>query len=249
MKAIIIAAGMGTRLRPHTNHKPKCMVEIQGKPILHHQIDALKANGIDDIVVIGGYKRNRIQAPGIRMVPNAEYATNNILMSLFSAGPELVGDVVVSYGDIVYSASVVQALMNSFFQSALVVDFEWSTIYEGRTDHPIEQAELCEIRENGHIVRVGKHVGPENACGEFIGLSRLNGSMVARLWARYHDVLSRGDDRPYMNAPTFRKAYFTDIINDAIQDQEHFGVVPIEGGWREIDTVQDYDRVQNANGW
>ncbi|MBV70476.1 MAG: hypothetical protein CMH52_03920 [Myxococcales bacterium] len=249
MKAIIIAAGMGTRLRPHTADRPKCMVEVHGKPILHHQIDALRANGVDEIVVIGGYKRSCIQAPDIRIVANPEYQTNNILMSLFCAGPELVGDVVVSYGDIVYGPGVVQALMNSFFPNALVVDFGWEKIYEGRTDHPIEQAELCEIRENGHIVRVGKEVGGERACGEFIGLAKFDGAMIARLWARYRDVLARGDSKPYVNAPTLRKAYLTDLVNDAIANQEHFGVVPIDGDWREIDTVQDYDRVQASETW
>ena len=72
--------------------------------------------------------------------------------------------------------------------------------------------------------------------------------MVARLWARYHDVLSRGDDQIYECAH-FPESLFHGYHNDAIQNQEHFGVVPIEGGWREIDTVQDYDRVQSADGW
>ena len=83
MRAIIIAAGQGTRLRPYTADRPKCMVSVAGKPILHHQIDALRANGVDDIVVIGGYKQQGIVAPNIRTVSNREYQTNNILMSLY----------------------------------------------------------------------------------------------------------------------------------------------------------------------
>jgi hypothetical protein len=69
------------------------------------------------------------------------------------------------------------------------------------------------------------------------------------LWARYTDRLALGDDQPYMNAPTFRTAYMTDLINDAIQNYEHFGLAPIQGGWREIDTVQDLDRLRSASSW
>ena len=76
--------------------------KIGCKPMLHHQITAFEKNGINEVVVIRGYKRGTVMAPGVRYVDNVEYATNNILMSLFCAGPELVGDVVVSYGDIIY---------------------------------------------------------------------------------------------------------------------------------------------------
>ena len=73
--------------------------------------------------------------------------------------------------------------------------------------------------------------------------------MVARLWARYLSALSRGDKKPYGDAPTFRAAYLTDLINDAIGHGEHFGAVTIAGGWREIDTVQDLERAQASGLW
>ena len=60
MRAIIIAAGMGIRLNPLTNDKPKCMLEIKGKTILQHQLDVFHANGITDISVIKGYKKEVI---------------------------------------------------------------------------------------------------------------------------------------------------------------------------------------------
>ena len=249
MRAIIIAAGQGTRLRPHTADRPKCMVEVAGKPILHHQIHALQSNGIDDILVIGGYKRQGIAGPNIRVIPNKDYLTNNILQSLFSAGADLVGDVVVSYGDILYSAHVVESLLGTYFPSALVIDREWEKIYDGRTDHPIEQAELCEVAENGLVLRAGKKVGPDYACGEFIGLARFDSAMVARLWALYLDTMAQGEDQPFVDAPTLRKAYLTDLLNAAIRNGEQFGMVPIHGGWREIDTVQDLERVRATGEW
>lgn len=248
MKVIVIAAGMGTRLRPHTAQRPKCMVEVQGKPILHHQLDAFRAHGIDDIVIVRGYKGGGIVAPGARFVDNHDYRNNNILLSLFCAGTELTGDVIVTYGDIVYGADVVGALLEAPQPGALVVDADWASIYEGRTDHPIDQAELCRQNAFDLVTAVGKSIGPEGACGEFIGLARFDASMVARLWARYLQALAGGLDQPFQYAKTLRKAYLTDLINDAVQADIPFGVCAIHGGWREIDTVQDYERAQRE-GW
>jgi choline kinase len=225
------------------------MVEIGGKPILHHQLEAFAANGIDDVVVIGGYKRNGIVAPGATFISNTEFMTNNILMSLFCATDEFVGDVVVSYGDIVYSAAVVERLLASPNAASLVVDVDWAKTYEGRTDHPLDQAELAEATSGGVIKRVGKAVGAENALGEFIGLAQFKAPMVGLLWGLYLRALSRGDHLPYGDAPTFRKAYLTDLLNDAIGRGEHIGAVPIAGGWREIDTVQDLERAQESGLW
>lgn len=244
MRAIVIAAGQGTRLRPHTADRPKCMVEVAGKPMLHHQLDAFERAGIDDVVVIGGYKKRGIVAPGARVVANAEYATNNILMSLFCAGPHLVGDVIVSYGDIVYAPEIIEALTESHAPGTLVVDRAWRDIYEGRSDHPVEQAELCELASNGAVTRVGKKVGPEKAFGEFIGLCKLTAPLVSKLWALYLEALVGGDDKPYGDAPTLRKAYLTDILNHAAAQGELMGVLTIQGEWREIDTVQDLERAR-----
>lgn len=246
MRAIVIAAGQGTRLRPYTADRPKCMVEVAGKPMLHHQLDAFARAGIDDVVVVGGYKKRGIVAPGARVVANTEYATNNILMSLFCAGPHLVGDVIVSYGDIVYAPEIIDALVESHAPGTLVVDRTWRQTYEGRTDHPIEQAELCEISPHGAVTRVGKKVGPANAFGEFIGLCKLTAPLVAKLWALYIETRLAGDEAPYGDAPSLRQAYLTDILNHAAARGELMGVLAIQGEWREIDTVQDLERARTG---
>jgi choline kinase len=253
MKAIVIAAGQGSRLRPYTDDRPKCMVPVGGKPILHHQLEAFRAAGIRDIVVVRGYKGRRIRPPagmrGVRFVDNVDYPNNNILESLFCAGAELVGDCVVSYGDIVYHPAVVTGLVEAFTPATLIVDRAWQKTYAGRTDHPVEQAELCEISSYGLVSRVGKQVGPETAVGEFIGLARFDSAVVARLWARYLRARSRGPQTAFGNAPTLRKAYLTDLLNDAIDAGEPIAPLGIDGHWREIDTVQDLERAADAITW
>jgi choline kinase len=253
-RAIIIAAGQGTRLRPYTDDRPKCMVEIAGRPMLHHQMRALRAHGISEFVIIRGYLGDRIvpDAPeGVRFVDNTDFKNNNILMSLFTAGPNLVGDCVVGYADIVYHPDVVRAVLSSPAPGALIVDRQWQTAYEGRTDHPVTEAELCRLNRSlpGLVEEVGKQVGPGGAYGEFIGLARFRAPLVARLWAHYSAALYRGVDAPLGNAPSLRKAYLTDLVNEAIADGEYFAAVPIDGRWREIDTVQDLERARAIVNW
>ena len=250
MKAIIIAAGQGRRLRPHTNNLAKTMVKIGGRSLLHRQVHALRKAGVEDIVVIRGYKSRTVDAPGVRYVHNPQYANNNILESLFCAGDELVGDTIISYGDIIYRPEVAQALTRSYLPGTVVVDRQWADAYEGRTDHPVAQAELCEVSDYGLVTRVGKAVAPgPKVFGEFIGLCRFSAPMMARLYARYEVIRAKGLDTPYFDAPSLRMAYLTDLFNDAIDGGESIGVLATDGGWREIDTVQDYERAQETVDW
>ncbi len=257
VRAIIIAAGQGTRLRPFTDDRPKCMVEIAGVPMLHHQMRALRANGVEEFVIIRGYLGDRIRPDrpeGVSFVDNLHFAEHNILMSLFSAGPELVGDCIVAYADIVYHPDAVHALLHCEASGALIVDERWSAAYAGRTDHPISEAELCRVErshqgKHRYVQQVGKQVGPEGALGEFIGLCRLRGPLVARLWGEYLAAEARGRDVPLCAAKSLYNAYFTDLLNTAISHGESLAAVTIQGRWREIDTVQDLERAHAIVTW
>lgn len=254
VRAVIIAAGQGMRLRPFTDDRPKCMVEVGGRPMLHHQMRALRAYGITEFIIIRGYLGQRIvpdSPEGVRFVDNFDFLNNNILMSLFTAGPELVGDCVVSYADIVYHPDVVRAVLSSPAPGALIVDRKWQTAYDGRTDHPVSEAELCRLNRTlpGMVEEVGKQVGPAGAFGEFIGLARFRAPLVGRLWAHFSAALHRGVETPLGHAKTLRKAYLTDLLNEAIADGEYLAAVPIDGQWREIDTVQDLERARAIVNW
>ena len=87
MKAIILAAGQGTRLRPLTDDKPKCMVEFQGKPIIDHIIENFILCGIDDIVVVNGYKGNileqHLENQNIKFIQNEKYDSTNMVTRYF----------------------------------------------------------------------------------------------------------------------------------------------------------------------
>lgn len=111
MKAIIVAAGQASRLMPITNDKPKCLLEIGGKTIMERQLEVLRQCGIDDIVVVKGYKREMINYPGVRYYENTDYENNNILSSLFYAQSEMDDDFVFSYSDIIVEPSILEKLL------------------------------------------------------------------------------------------------------------------------------------------
>src|SRR5690606_4126746 len=116
-KAIVIAAGRGRRLMPYTDQMPKCLVPVDGRSILQIQLEALRAHGVEEVVIIRGYLGEVLEArcaelgDGVRFVDNREWEHNNVLESLFTAEHEIDGPVLLSYSDIIYTREVVGALV------------------------------------------------------------------------------------------------------------------------------------------
>lgn len=246
MNAIIIAAGRGSRLEHHTDDRPKCMVEVAGRSILDHQLAALEANGIDDIHVIRGYLADKLVVDGATYHSNENWENNNILHSLFCAESAMDGGFLSTYSDIVYTPEVVEAALEMPGDINLVVDRQWQRAYVDRSDHPVSQAELVEV-DDARITAVGKQVGPEQALGEFIGLATHTGRGAAQM-RRIFDELSEtydGDDL-FRHGRPFRKAYLADLYEVMIERGIPVHICPVDGGWREVDTVEDLHAVNKA---
>lgn len=251
MKAIIIAAGPAKRLRPLTDELPKCMLPINGKPIIQNTIDLFKANGITDISVIRGWKGEKINFPNITYFENDDFWNNNILHSLMYARAKLEEaikteeDVVVTYSDIWYNDSVVKALLKDKHDIASTVDTDWQAYYEGRTHHPISEAENVIMDDDKKILKIGKRIFtynvPKNKQGEFIGLWKFTPKGI-KTFLKYFDKLNvelKKTD-PFQNAKEWQKSYMTDIFQEMIDKGEKIYCVLIEKNWKEFDTVQDY---------
>lgn len=248
MKAIIVAAGPGSRLMPITNEKPKCLLDVGGKTILERALEALGENGVEDIVVVKGYKSHLINYPDVTYSHNPEFRKNNILRSLFYAEDEMNDDFIFSYSDIVYSREIVARLIGSEADVALIVDVNWIQTYEGRDQHPISEAELVKV-ENGKVVKIGKEVvKPEEAHGEFIGLAKFTKSGAETMKAAYRRVSEDHCASPFQNAASLDKAYMTDMLQELVDDGLLVQSVDIAGGWVEIDTPQDLERARGMFG-
>ena len=256
MKAVIIAAGPCTRLRPLTDDKPKCMLKINGKPIIQTMLELFGNNGINDISAIRGYKKEKMNIQNITYFENTNFLNNNILHSLMYARTKmeeairLGEDVIITYSDIWYSDSVVKKLLVSQDDLVAIVDIDWQDYYEGRTDHPIEEAENVIIDNNKRMLKIGKHIfthdTPKDKQGEFIGLWKFT-AKGTKLFLDYFDTinarLKKNDS--FQNAKEWQKAYITDIFQEMIDSGERIYCALIRKNWKEFDTVQDF---LNAGG-
>ena len=154
IKIFVLCAGEGKRLRPYTEHKPKCLVHYKGKPLLHYQLEAFKQFGINDITLIGGYKHEALpkQFP---IIFNEEYATTNMLYSLFCAKNIMIddnSDWIISYGDIIYHPSVFKALLEADKPCNIITDIDWHNYWENRMENPLNDAETFRWDVNSHRI-------------------------------------------------------------------------------------------------
>ncbi len=254
MKGVIIAAGPSKRLRPLTDDKPKCMLKIYGKPIIQNIIELFRKNGIKDISIISGYKKEKINFPNITYFENDDFLNNNILHSLICAKAKLEEaikskeDVVISYSDIWYNDSVVKKLLEDRHDIASIIDIDWQDYYVGRTEHPISEAENVIMNDKKRMLKIGKHIFtdkvPKNKQGEFIGLWKFT-PKGTKIFLNHFDRLNSTlkKEEPFQNTKQWHKSYITDIFQEMIDKGEDIYCVLIQKNWKEFDTVQDFLRV------
>ena len=243
IKALIIAAGLGSRLKKHTQYIPKCMLDFGGKTLLQRQLDSYKKCGIKDISLVKGYKKEKINYKGIKYYENTDYKNNNILNSIFYAEKAINGNIIISYSDILFDSSVVQRTLNSDHDISVTVDIDWRGYYVGRKDHPISEAENVIFNSNNEVQRIGKiNTGNKEVHGEFIGMIKLSNRGTEIFKEHFHRLKKIYWNKPFQRAKTFQKAYLTDFIQELVDIGIKVHCVIIESGWKEIDTVEDYKR-------
>ena len=242
-KALIIAAGLGSRLKKHTENRPKCMLDFGGKTLLQRQLDSYLKNKIKDISLVRGYKKEKINYKGIKYFENNDYENNNILNSIFYAEKIINGNIIISYSDILFDSSVVERTLNSDHDISVVVDIDWRGYYVGRKDHPISEAENVIFNSNNEVEKIGKiNTGNEEVHGEFIGMIKLSNRGTEIFKEHFQRLKKVYWNKPFQRAKTFQKAYLTDFIQELVDIGIKVHCVIIESGWKEIDTVEDYKK-------
>jgi|TARA_B110000977_G_scaffold59499_1_gene80788 choline kinase/DNA-binding XRE family transcriptional regulator len=242
-KALIVAAGLGSRLKNHTENNPKCMLDFGGKTLLQRQLLSYKKNKIEDISLIRGYKKNKINYKGINYFDNNDYKNNNILNSIFYGEDIINGNIIISYSDILFEPFIVKRAMESEHDISVVVDIDWKSYYVGRKDHPLTEAENVIFNSNNEVVKIGKIASnKEEVHGEFIGMIKLNHRGCEIFKQNFHRVKKLFWNKPFQRAKIFQKAYLTDMIQELVDVGIKVHCTIIERGWKEIDTVEDYKK-------
>ena len=242
-KTLIVAAGLGSRLKNLTENLPKCMLDFGGKTLLERQIKAYNDCGINNITVIRGYKKNKINYKNLNYIDNKDYENNNILNSIFYGEEVINGNVIIAYSDILFESSVVKRLLDSDHDISVVVDIDWQGYYVGRKDHPIEEAENVIFNSNNEVIKIGKiATDKQEVHGEFIGMMQLTHKGAEIFKQNFHRVKKLYWNKPFQRSKTFQNAYLTDIIQELVDIGIKVHCVIIERGWKEIDTVEDYQK-------
>ena len=249
MKAVIIGAGRGSRLRHLTNEIPKTLVPVLGRPMLDGILEALAHGGFarKDVVFICGYRADVIREryPDLTYVENRDWENNNILLSLLCAREHLGGGFVSTYADIVYRKEIVKDLVDSPHPIAIGCDTDWRRRYAGRSQHPETDAE--KLRAEGDLViEMSRRIAPESAQGEFIGVMKLTAAGAAEMLGAFDAVESEYRGRVFREGRTFEKAYLLDLLQHMIEKGSRIHRVDMHGGYMEIDTLED---ASLADGW
>ena len=129
MKAIIVAAGIGSRLGELTKKTTKSLVNVNDKTILEHQISIFKKLGINDITVIIGPYPEQYDFEDISFIHDKKFMEHDILSSFMLASPIIDDDVIVSYGDVIFDENVLQPLIDFKDRIGLAIDFDWEQNY------------------------------------------------------------------------------------------------------------------------
>ncbi len=243
MRAIVIGAGRGSRLRHLTDEIPKTLVPVLGRPMLDAILEALAAGGFtrSDVTFVCGYLKEVVQAryPELEYVENRDWERNNILASLLCARERMAEGFVSTYADIVYRPATVAALVAHPGDIVVAVDTDWRRRYAGRTEHPETDAEKL-VAKDGRVLHISRRTPAEEATGEFIGVLKATPKGAQSIIAAFDEAhREHGDAGVFREGRPFAKAYLLDMLAHLVDRGVAIDTVDTHGGYMEIDTLQD----------
>lgn len=248
MKAVILAAGQGTRLKKYTENLPKGMLSFMGKTIIERQIELYRKCGIEDIIVVRGFAADKISYEGVKYYENENYANTNMVESLMAAKSEFDDDMIVSYSDILFEEQMLKAMMKSPADFAVAVDDDWKEYWQKRYGKVNFDTESLSIDEEGNIVELGlENPQLEDIDARYVGLLRFSKDGLEHVEKIMEDAYLNFEDKPWQQSgKTVRKAYMTDLLNAVIESGKKVKAERFHNGWIEFDTNEDYE---NACEW
>jgi choline kinase len=241
-KAIILAAGRGSRMGSETSDKPKCLTVLNNKTLLEWQLSSLKQAGINDVELVTGYKSELLKQYASQTHLNPDWAKTNMVSSLFCAPPPL-SDIIISYSDIVYSSEHIDKLKKSKHDIVITADMDWFKLWSLRFINPLEDAETFSYSGNS-LVSIGQKTDDLKAIqAQFMGLLKL----TQKGWIILFNIFQKFPDDQR------RKMDMTTLLAHLLEYKVHVGIEFIEGKWCECDTYDDvlvYERtLKEIDNW
>lgn len=236
MKAIILAAGRGSRMGGLTDSQPKCLSVLGGKALLDWQLEAVRGAGIEEIGIVRGYRSSQLTFSGLHCFENVRWAESNMVVSLACASQWLRTDTcIVTYSDIVFPASTVRMLARAEGDIVITYDVNWRQLWQRRFSDPLVDAETFRIDSNGRLLEIGrKPTSFSEIEGQYMGLLRFTPSGWSGVEAFLGTLKSDSIDRLDM----------TTLIQRLVEQGVPISTVPVKQPWYEVDSKSDLDLYQ-----
>jgi choline kinase len=229
MRAVILAAGKGSRLNGTAGETPKCLVQLGGLSLIERQIRVLRAAGIDDIAIVVGCQADRVRRAcghDLTYVENHRYAQTNSLYSLWMARPLLNESFVVLNCDVLFHPAVLTDLLSSRHENALLLG------YREASQPPYGDEEMKVKVSGGRVIDMSKEMDPAEADGENLGIVKFGAQGAAALVEIMDQLVGEGGLRDW--APRAFAAFARRYPLHAVGTRG----LP----WIEIDFPEDYRR-------
>jgi L-glutamine-phosphate cytidylyltransferase len=229
MKAVILAAGQGTRIRSVHGEHPKCLIEVDGNTILDHQLEALSMAGINDVAIVVGYEKEQIilhlntrfltNNQRIHFIENPAFAITNNIYSLWLALDWLRGDsFIVLNADVVFDPGILESALRPYAPISMIIDPLW------------RDETMKVIIEGDRVIEMSKKISREDFTGTYIGLTVFSKSIQNQFFRKMNKLISFGRVDEFFNVAVQQ------LANEGV----HVGFSSTEGlAWAEIDDPVD----------
>jgi choline kinase len=234
MKAVILAAGQGTRIRSVHGEHPKCLIEVDNATILDHQLDALSKAGINDVAIVVGYEKDQIikhvigrklsHTQRIHFIENPAFAITNNIYSLWLALEWLHGDgFIVLNADVIFDADVLDIAVRTNDPISMIID-------------PLWRDETMKVVIHGdRVMQMSKKILREHFSGTYIGITIFSKAIGARFFRKMRTLISAGRVNDFFNV----------AVQELVDEGVHVGYTSTDGlAWAEIDDPTDLSFAQ-----
>ena len=237
IQAVILGGNPGVEMGSITKDKPKCMVEINGTPILSRLVHQMRMLGISKINVLRGYKKEAINFQNVDFIDNPEYSTTKGAYYLSNAIEKLKGSLLICYGDSLFQPHLIEELLKTDANIAIVVDaniskskvkFDWV-----KCDKPYRN---CFYNNDVKVVDIGVGNDESDFDGEWTGMLLIRQPEIPVL----KDVLLQ-----MRKDPEFSQMGLADVIKKIAKTQD-VTVIYTKGGWLDVDFLTDVSMAEKT---
>lgn len=245
MKVIILAAGRGSRLHKYTEALPKGMLPLAGKPLLQRQLDTYRMADLNNLIIVRGYHKDKINFPDVKYYYNPEWQSTNMVASLFCAEEEFDGsdDILIAYADTIHEPSVIKQVLQERFNLSKAIDVDYKDYWTARNGDWREDSESCTLNPDGSIVEIGEDgvTDPARLHGRDASLTFISKEWAPKVLEHYKKIKASHWNTPLIDGKPVRDINMTNLLQAWIDNGWTVMANKIKRGWMEFDTNEDYE--------